>query len=138
MTGLIGRVLTALVVLAIGTSPATAQRVVRSEASLGGVVVSNAAVGGLYLDAGKLVLPTTSVVAEIQLFPSVVNALEFVALGGVRQRLFQSAQGDLYAQVLLGGATGYSRLWHLPSASDGGRSRGERPLGRSLGRACAR
>ena len=74
MTGTIGRMLTAVAVLAIGTSPAAAQRLMRAEVSLGGVMVPNAAVGGLYLDAGKFVLPTTSVVGEVQLFPSVANA----------------------------------------------------------------
>ncbi len=109
MKGTLGLVLSAVAVMTIGTSPAAAQRLMRTEASVGGVMVPNVAVGGLYLDAGTLLLPATSVVGEVQVFPSVVSAAEFAALGGVRQRLFRSSQGYLYAQALLGGATGYSR-----------------------------
>ena len=69
---------------------------------------------GLYLDGGKAILPGTSLVGELQVFQS--NVTELVALGGIRQRLFGSSQGDVYAQLLLGGVTGYSGLCGVCSA----------------------
>src|SRR5262245_35032972 len=107
MTGTIGRALTAAAILALVTSSAAAQGLTRTEASAGGVVTTITQAGGLYLDAGALVLPTTSVVGEVQAFGA--RPTEFVALGGVRQRLLFTSRGDLYAQLLLGRATGYSR-----------------------------
>jgi len=106
MTGTIGRVLTALTLLAFAASPAAAQ-IAHAEASLGGIGTAIGPAGGLYLDwAGAgAVLPTTFVVLESQVFQS--NATEFVAMGGVRQQLFRSSKGNLYGQVLFGLALGY-------------------------------
>ena len=114
MTGIIGRALIAIAVLAISASPAAAQRFNHTDVSLGGVFTGIGPAAGLYFDGRRAVLRTTSLVGEIQLFQS--NATEFVALGGVRQQLFRGSKGDLYAQWLLGAATGYSRRCDLCSA----------------------
>jgi hypothetical protein len=105
-------VLRALIVvgaLLIGGRPATAQGF--AQASLGSVMTAVGPSAGLYLDASRAVLRGTSVVGEIQLFQS--NATELVALGGLRQQLFRSSHGDIYAQALFGVATGYSRQCDL-------------------------
>lgn len=110
MSRMIGRLLTAAAVLAIGSSPVAAQRL-HADTSLGGVITGITRAGGLYLDVAQAVLPTTSAVGEMQVFQS--NATEFVALGGVRQLLARNPRGELYAQFLLGVATGYSRRCDL-------------------------
>jgi len=114
MTGTIGRVVMTLAVLAIGTSPAAAQRLNSGEASVGTVAATVVRAGGLYLDAGMTLWPMTSVVGEVQAFGP--NLRELVALGGVRQRLILGSRGDVYAQALVGGATGYSSRCDLCSA----------------------
>jgi hypothetical protein len=105
-------VLRALIVvgaLFIGVRAATSQGF--TQASLGSVMTAVGPSAGLYLDASRAVLRWTSVVGEIQLFQS--NATELVALGGLRQQLFRSSRGDIYAQALFGVATGYSRQCDL-------------------------
>jgi hypothetical protein len=104
MTGLIGRVLTILAMVAVSASPAAAQRF-HGETSLGGIATAIGPSGGLYLDWAGTPLPTTFAVVEAQVFQS--NATELVAMGGVRQQLFRSSKGNLYGQVLLGFALGY-------------------------------
>jgi hypothetical protein len=107
MTGTIGRVLTAAAVIAMSASPAAAQRLIHTEASLGGMATALGPAGGLYLGwaAAGVVLPTTFVVLESQVFQS--NATELVAMGGVRQQLFRSSKGNLYGQAMFGLAVGY-------------------------------
>ena len=107
----VGRALTLVAALVIGAQPAAAQQFIDTEASVGGVATAVGPAAGLYLEASRAVLRTTSVVGELQVFQS--SATEFVALGGVRQQLFRSSKGDLYAQLLFGVATGYSRRCDL-------------------------
>lgn len=114
MIGIGGRVVTIAAFLAMGTSAAEAQRAVRAEISLGTVLPSFAPSTGLYVDGSRAVLPMTSVVGEIEVSPS--NHGELRALGGVRQALFRSSPGELYAQLLFGIATGYSSGCDLCSA----------------------
>ena len=120
MTLIVGRALTVVAALAIGVAPTAAQRFIHTEASIGGVATALGPAAGLYLDGRRAVLRTTSLVGEIQVFQS--NVTELVALGGVRQQLFRSAQGDIYAQALFGVAMGYSRRCALcsPRASEFG------------------
>jgi hypothetical protein len=59
------------------------------------------------------VLRTTSLLGEVQVIQS--NATELAALGGVRQLLFNSQQGQVYVQLLFGAATGYSSRCDLCS-----------------------
>src|SRR5688572_7111794 len=110
----VGRALTLMAALVIGAQPAAAQRFIDTEASVGGVATAVGPAAGLYLDASRAVLRTTSMVGELQVFQP--NATEFVALGGVRQQLFRTSKGDLYAQLLFGVATGYSRRCDLCDA----------------------
>lgn len=106
MIGRCGRALTVAAMLALAASPAAAQGLLHAESSLGGVATAVGPAGGLYLDGAWALLPTTSAVGEFQMFGS--NSFELVGLGGVRQQLFRSEKGDLYAQLLLGAAGGYS------------------------------
>ena len=108
---MLGCALVVVVGLAIGAEQVAAQRFIHTDASVGGMVTAVGPAGGLYLDGSKAVLRTTSLVGEVQLFQS--NATEFVALGGARQQLFRSSRGDVYAQLLFGVATGYSRRCDL-------------------------
>lgn len=120
MSGTIGRALTAVFMLVLVTSPAAAQQLPRFETAVGGVVAGYGPAGGVYLDAGVRVLPTTSLLGEIQVVQS--NSTELAALGGVRQLLFNSRQGQIYVQFLVGAATGYSSrcdLCHTRAADFG-------------------
>src|SRR5262245_5623531 len=105
MTGTIGRALTVLALLAATTSPAAAQRLIRAEASVGGLT-TGIAPGGWplwpYVDGAWAVLPMTSAVGELEF------GGEVAALGGVRQDFFRSRKGNVYGQLLMGVATGYS------------------------------
>jgi hypothetical protein len=74
------------------------------------VVVVGLAIGAEQVAAQRFI-HTDASVGEVQLFQS--NATEFVALGGARQQLFRSSRGDVYAQLLFGVATGYSRRCDL-------------------------
>ena len=107
MTGIVGLTLTAAAVVVIGASPAAAQRFNHAEASLGGMIPTSMSPAALYLSGGVAMLPTTSLIGEVQVVS--VNATEFVALGGVRQRLSRSSQAETFAQLLFGAATGFSR-----------------------------
>ena len=116
MIGIMGRVLTVAAFLVVGTSAAEAeaQRVVQTQASFGVVLATVGTAAGLYVDGSRAVLPMTRLIGEIQVLPS--NHTELLALGGVRQTFFRSSQGELYAQLLFGIATGYSRRCDLCGA----------------------
>jgi len=105
MTGLIRLTLTLVAALAIGASPAAAQQVTHAEVSSGGMFTSIAPAAGVYVDGAWAVLPMTSAVGEVQYG---WNSAEVVGLGGVRQQFFRSSKGDIYGQLMLGLATGYS------------------------------
>jgi hypothetical protein len=106
-------VLMVVVLLIAGAAPAAAQQYSPVTLSSGGVATTIGPAAGLYLDAGVDVLRMTTLVGEAQVFRS--NATELVALGGVRQFLFRSARGGLYAQALFGAAAGYSQRCDLCS-----------------------
>jgi hypothetical protein len=108
---MIGRALAVLAVLGMGASPASAQRFIVADASVGGAFTAVGPAGGLYLDGSKAVLRSTSVVGELQLFQSTTT--EVAVFGGVRQQLFHSLRGDIYAQLLFGVAAGYSQRCDL-------------------------
>src|SRR5688572_4948426 len=112
MNGLPGRALAVTAMLAMAvSSPAAAQHLLHAEASVGGVATAVGPSGGLYVDGAWAVLPMTSAVGEFQIFRA--NASELMALGGIRQQLFRSPKGHLYAQALIGVAGGYSRRCDL-------------------------
>ncbi len=108
------RLLLAAVLVAIAAPPAFAQHYADVDGSIGGMATTIVPAGGLFLDASKALLRTTSLVGEAQVFGA--TRPELVAMGGVRQRLFDTRKGELYAQLLLGGATGFSRRCDLCSA----------------------
>ena len=108
---MIVRLLLAVAFVGFAAPSAFAQRFADTTLSSGGIGTAVGPSGGWFVDGSKAVLRTTSLVGEGQLF--VANATEFVALGGVRQRLFDTNRGEIYAQLLFGGATGYSRRCEL-------------------------
>jgi hypothetical protein len=108
------RVVLVAIVAALAARSAFAQRYAGVDAATGVVATTIVPAGGAYLDGSKGVLRTTSVVAEAQLFGARgADGVEIVALGGVRQRLFATPKGELYAQLLFGAATGYPRRCDL-------------------------
>jgi hypothetical protein len=107
------RILSGLIVIAsLGLpSPSFAQAV--RAVSAGGLfaVDTTTPAGGLFVDGMTAVLPHTAIVGEAQLFGAL--STEFLALGGVRQRVPTGRLTDIYGQLLLGIAGGYSRRCDL-------------------------
>ena len=104
------RLLLAGVLVIVGVADGAAQPAT-TQASIGGLVTTIVPAGGVFVDGARAVLRTTSVVGEAQVFGAV--GPEFVAMGGMRQHLVASSQGDIYVQLLFGGAIGYPQRCDL-------------------------